>query len=77
LQQVFNNFANLFRNSITTLIALTNNNGEYIIEKITVGTYTMVASMKGYNYYSIDNIQINDDIACEPDFPLTVAKGAG
>ncbi|MBI9037114.1 MAG: carboxypeptidase regulatory-like domain-containing protein [Bacteroidales bacterium] len=54
----------------TELTATSNENGEYLISDIPVGTYTFIASAEGYKNSVINNIEISDGDSKEIDFEL-------
>lgn len=54
----------------TTLSATTDENGDYTIADVPVGTYTVTASAEGYETVSQDNIEVNKDETSTVDFAL-------
>jgi hypothetical protein len=54
----------------TTLSATTNENGDYTIADVSVGTYTVTASVEGYTPDSQDNIEVNKDETSTVNFVL-------
>jgi hypothetical protein len=54
----------------TTFAGVSDANGQYIVEGITVGSFTVEAYKTGYNLSSIDDVTIAEGIASELDFDL-------
>jgi hypothetical protein len=57
----------------TALSATTDENGEYTIADVPVGTYTVTASAEGYEPDSQDNIEVNRDEILTIDFTLELS----
>ena len=55
-----------------TWSALTNENGEYVLNKVPVGTYTLVISYVGYNTERIQKLTVGDDRSVSLDIKLQV-----
>lgn len=58
----------------TTRGAVTDENGEYSILQVEVGTYTVQASYVGYQPIQVSNVHVNDNLTTEQNFSL--AKSA-
>jgi hypothetical protein len=54
----------------TALSATTDENGDYTIADVSVGTYTVTASAEGYEPASQDNIEVNEDDTSIVNFVL-------
>jgi hypothetical protein len=54
----------------TTLSATTDENGDYTIADVLVGTHTVTASADGYEPASQDDIEVNEDDTSTVDFAL-------
>ena len=54
----------------TTLSATTDENGDYTIADVPVGTYTVTASAEGYEPASQDNVEVNKDDTSTVNFTL-------
>jgi hypothetical protein len=54
----------------TTCVAVTDEHGQYVVEDIPLGTYTVEASKTGFTSSSIDDITIIEGKALELDFDL-------
>ncbi|MFH2037526.1 MAG: TonB-dependent receptor, partial [Candidatus Zixiibacteriota bacterium] len=55
----------------TTMGALTNEEGEYLIHNVPVGTYSLKASLIGFSPVEITNLSVNADLATWTDFKLS------
>ncbi len=55
----------------TTLGAVTDIEGNYTIIGVTPGTYTLKASLIGYNTVTVSNVVVNIDLTAKQDFILT------
>jgi len=55
----------------TTLGAATDVNGEFFINNVPVGTYTVQASMVGYQSVRVENVQISADLTTTVNFELS------
>ena len=54
--------------------AVTDENGEYYVIDVEVGTYTLQASYVGYQSVQVSNIRVNENLTAEENF--TLAKSA-
>lgn len=54
----------------TSLGAATDLRGEYVIDNLTPGTYTLKASYIGYQTITINNVRVNEDLTTETNFQL-------
>lgn len=55
----------------TTRGAVTDENGEYSILQVEVGTYTVQVSYVGYQPVQISNVRVNENLTTEENFSLT------
>ena len=60
----------------TNLGAISDDNGEYTILNVDVGTYTVTASYIGYDPQSISDVRVSADLTTQVDFSLKVT-GSG
>lgn len=58
----------------TTLSATTDENGDYTIADVPVGTHTVTASADGYEPASQDDIEVNEDETSTVDFALETSQ---
>jgi outer membrane receptor protein involved in Fe transport len=56
--------------------AITDDNGEYTILNVDVGTYSVTASYIGYDPQSVTEVRVSADLTTQVNFSLNIAGGA-